>query len=94
MRLKNKLVLSYIVLITLPLTILGFGYYYASKDIMLKLARENVSEIVLKNNQIINERLKIIQDNSLSLMVECELYQIFDRPSPAGECSCWRTIKW
>ncbi|MEI2394063.1 MULTISPECIES: histidine kinase [Paenibacillus] len=84
MRLKNKLVLSYIVLITLPLTILGFGYYYASKDIMLKLARDNVSEIVLKNNQIINERLKIIQDNSLSLMVECELYQIFDEPSPAG----------
>ncbi|MHA6529893.1 cache domain-containing sensor histidine kinase [Paenibacillus sp. BAC0078] len=84
MRLKNKLVLSYIVLITLPLTILGFGYYYASKEIMLKLARDNVSEIVLKNNQIINERLKIIQDDSLSLMVECELYQIFDGRGPAG----------
>lgn len=84
MRLKNKLILSYIVLITLPLTILGFGYYYASKEIMLKLARDNVSEIVLKNNQIINERLKIIQDDSLSLMVECQLYQIFDGSGPAG----------
>ncbi|MBT2288474.1 sensor histidine kinase [Paenibacillus albidus] len=84
MRLKNKLILSYIVLITLPLAILGLAYYYASKNIVLKLARDNVNEIVLKNNQIINERLKIIQDNSLSLMVECELYQIFNGRGPTG----------
>lgn len=82
MRLKSKLIVSYMVLITLPLAILGLGYYYASKDVVLKLARDNVNEIVLKNNQIINERLKIIQDNSLSLMVECELYQIFNGRGP------------
>lgn len=84
MRLKNKLILSYIVLITLPLTTLGAGYYYASKNIMLKLASDNVTEIVQKNNQIIDERLKIIQDDSLSLMVECDLFQIFDDAAPAG----------
>lgn len=83
MRLKNKLILSYIVLITLPLATLGAGSYYASKNIMLKLARDNVTEIVQKNNQIIDERLKIIEDDSLSLMVECDLFQIFDGPAPA-----------
>lgn len=83
MRLKNKLVLSYIVLITLPLATLGTGAFYASKNIMLRLARDNVTEIVHKNNQIIDERLKIIQDDSLSLMVECDLFQIFSGPAPA-----------
>lgn len=83
MRLKNKLIFSYIVLITLPLATLGTGTYYASKNIMLKLARDNVSEIVQKNNQIIDERLKIIQDDSLSLMVECDLFEIFDSAAPA-----------
>ncbi|MFG1732974.1 sensor histidine kinase [Paenibacillus sp. 843] len=82
MRLKNKLIVSYIVLITLPLATLGTGSYYASKNMMLKLARDNVTEIVQKNNQIIDERLKIIEDDSLSLMVECELFQIFNRPAP------------
>ncbi|WP_145949431.1 sensor histidine kinase [Paenibacillus sp. Y412MC10] len=82
MRLKNKLILSYIVLITLPLATLGTGSYYASKNIMLKLARDNVTEIVQKNNQIIDERLKIIEDESLSLMVECDLFQIFDGAPP------------
>lgn len=83
MRLKNKLILSYIILITLPLVTLGTGSFYASKNMMLKLARDNVTEIVQKNNQIIDERLKIIQDNSLSLMVECDLFQIFDDAAPA-----------
>lgn len=83
MRLKNKLILSYIVLITLPLATLGTGAFYASKNIMLKLARDNVTEIVQKNNQLIDERLKIIEDDSLSLMVECDLFQIFDGPAPA-----------
>lgn len=83
MRLKNKLILSYIVLITLPLATLGTGAFYASKNIMLKLARDNVTEIVQKNNQIIDERLKIIEDDSLSLMVECDLFQIFNGPAPA-----------
>jgi two-component system, sensor histidine kinase YesM len=85
MRLKNKLILSYIVLITLPLAILSAGYYYTSKDIMLDLARSNVLEIVKKNNQIIDERLSIVQDNSLSLMVECDLFQIFDGKGPSDE---------
>ncbi|MET3545670.1 two-component system sensor histidine kinase YesM [Paenibacillus favisporus] len=84
MRLKNKLILSYIVLITLPLATLGTGAFYASKNVMLKLARDNVTEIVQKNNQIIDERLKIIEDESLSLMVECDLYQIFDGAAPTG----------
>lgn len=82
MRLKNKLILSYIVLITLPLATLGTGAFYTSKNITLRLARDNVTEIVHKNNQIIDERLKIIQDDSLSLMVECDLFQIFSGPPP------------
>ncbi|WP_018752002.1 sensor histidine kinase [Paenibacillus sanguinis] len=86
MRLTNKLILSYIVLITLPLVTLGAGSFYASKNIMLKLAQDNVTEIVQKNNQIIDERLKIIQDDSLSLMVECDLFEIFDNaPSSSSE---------
>lgn len=84
MKLKNKLILSYIVLITLPLAILGTGYYYTSKDVILKLARDNVLEIVKKNNQIIDERLRIIEDNSLSLMVECELFDIFNGSGPTS----------
>ncbi|WP_313999608.1 sensor histidine kinase [uncultured Paenibacillus sp.] len=91
MKLKNKLILSYIVMITLPLAILGAGYYYASKDIMLELARNNVLEIVQKNNQIIDERLGIIEDSSLSLMVECDLFQIFDGGGPSGDLQLLQT---
>lgn len=93
MKLKNKLILSYIVLITLPLVILSAGYYYASKDILLKLASDNVTEIVQKNNQIIDERLKIIQDNSLSMMVECDLFQIFNGSGPEGDLQLLQTNK-
>lgn len=85
MKLKEKLILSYVILITLPLAILGAGYYYASKEMMLSLARENVLEIVKKNNQIIDERLSEIQSESLYLMVECDVSQIFNGSGPVGD---------
>lgn len=84
MRLQAKLILSYVILITLPLTILGGGFYYASQSMAQSLARDNVLEIVKKNNQIIDERLQKIQENSLSLMVECDLFRIFDGAGPSG----------
>lgn len=78
MRLRSKLIVSYIVLITLPLTILGTVFYIASQEIVQDLSRDNVLEIVKKNNQLIDERLLKLQNDSLSLMVECDLLQILD----------------
>lgn len=91
MRLKTKLILSYIVLITIPLVILGAGYYYASREIMLSLARDNVLEIVKKNNQVIDERLTKVKDNSLSLIVECDLFQIFNRSGTVSDLELLQT---
>jgi Predicted signal transduction protein with a C-terminal ATPase domain len=85
MRLRKKLILSYIVLITLPLAILGTGFYFSSQQTMQKLARDNVLEIVKKNNQLIDERLSKLQSDSLTLMTECDLFQLFNgTPSKDG----------
>ncbi|MZQ85359.1 HAMP domain-containing protein [Paenibacillus sp. 5J-6] len=85
MRLRSKLIISYIVLITLPLAILGTGFYFTSQQTTEKLARDNVLEIVKKNNQLIDERLIKLQNDSLSLMTECDLFQLFNgAPSKDG----------
>lgn len=78
MSFRIKLLLSYIVLISLPLVILGAGFYYASARIIFPTARDNILQIILKSNQILDERLAKTKDDTLMLMVECDLYQIFE----------------
>jgi two-component system sensor histidine kinase YesM len=76
--LKSKLIISYIILITLPISILGIKYYDTSKDVILELARQNALEIVKKNNQIIDEKLSKVQDISLTMIVDCGLFRMFN----------------
>jgi len=80
MQFRGKLLLSYVVLISLPLIILGTGYYYASARIILPSSRNYILQIIQKSNQILDERLAKTKDDTLMLMVECDLYQIFDQP--------------
>lgn len=77
MPLRTKLLLSYIVLITIPIVVLSIGYRYAGAEVILTPARQNVLEIVVKNNQIIDERLARVRDESLMLMVDCSLFEVF-----------------
>lgn len=78
---RGKLLLSYFVLISLPLLILGTGFYYASERIILPSARANTLQIIQKNNQILDERLAKLKDDTLILMVDCDLYRVFDQQS-------------
>lgn len=77
MRFRRRLLLSYIVLIALPLVILGTGFYYATSQIIFPTARDNILQIISKSNQILDERLAKTRDDTLMLMVECDLYQVF-----------------
>lgn len=87
MELRNKLVLSFILLITVPICIIGFRYYTVSKDVVSNIAEKNVFEIVKKNNEIIDTKLAQVQENIFSFTVDKDLYTSFSEIKPEDDYS-------
>ncbi|MFC5469208.1 sensor histidine kinase [Cohnella suwonensis] len=71
---RTKLVLSYIILITIPLSIMGYKYYHSSKNAVSDFARQNIYSIVKQNNQIVDGELGKVADRSLGMIADQELY--------------------
>jgi len=84
MKLRTRLLLGNFILIVLPLVILSTFYYRTGSEAVTKQARENVFEIVKKNNEVLDDRLKRIEYDSQRLVTDKELLDIFNRLDPSN----------
>ncbi|MEX2462069.1 MAG: sensor histidine kinase [Paenibacillaceae bacterium] len=85
MGLRTRLVITYIVLITIPLGIFGIKYYTISSNVVSDIVQKNVYELVKKNNQIIDTQLSQVTENILSFTVDRDLYNIFSTVQPTDD---------
>jgi len=82
-KLRTRLLVSYLLLVALPLALLGGSFYNIGKRAVAKQARENVYEIVKKNNEVLDTKLKQLEYDSVSLFADKELFGIFDGLDPS-----------
>lgn len=73
---RIKLAVSYFLLVSFIILILGLVYYQISASNMLTNVRESLSNVVFNNNQVLDERLANIRDKSDVLPIDKELYQL------------------
>ncbi|WP_094552172.1 sensor histidine kinase [Petroclostridium xylanilyticum] len=74
---KTKLTISYIILIVVPLSILGIGYYNKSSDIILQNARENILNIIKRSNETLNARFILAENSAIFMHIDEDLFEIF-----------------
>lgn len=72
---RLKLFVSYFLLVSFIVIILGFTYYQISASNMLRNVQESIGSVVLNNNQLLDEKLRDIRDKSEVLPIDNELYQ-------------------
>ncbi|WP_219838485.1 sensor histidine kinase [Paenibacillus sp. R14(2021)] len=82
---RSKLLISYALLVLIPISIMGTKYYYASKGFIEKFTRENLYSIVKQNNEIIDAELSKIEDNSLAMIGDPVLYEQYLNANPRDE---------
>ncbi len=85
MTFRSRLLASYIFLIAVPLIVLGTLFYRTSLNAVTEQARKNVYEIVKKNNEIMDTKLRIVDQNSMALFVDKDLFRIFNSLSPGNK---------
>jgi len=82
---RSRILASYMFLIAIPLIVLGIVYYRTSLQVVTEQAQRNVYEIVKKNNAIMDTKLGMIEQNSLALFVDKDLFRIFSNLNPSNE---------
>jgi len=85
MTFRSRLLASYIFLIAVPLIVLGTLFYRTSLNAVTEQARKNVYEIVKKNNEIMDTKLRIVDQNSMALFIDKDLFRIFNSLSPGNK---------
>ncbi len=78
LKLRTKLLVSFGLIIVIPVSVLGLLYFNNSSEVISELARKNALEIVKKNNRIIDTKLSKIEETSLSLVNDNDLFKIFN----------------
>ncbi|MFC4811670.1 sensor histidine kinase [Paenibacillus sp. GCM10023250] len=85
MTFRTRLVLSYLTLIALPLLVLSTLFYRTSLNVVTEQAQKNVFAVVKKNNDVIDTKLGMADQNSRSLFVDKDLFEIFNALRPSKE---------
>ncbi|MFC5649427.1 sensor histidine kinase [Paenibacillus solisilvae] len=85
MTFKARLLMSYMILIALPLLVLSTLFYKTSLKVVTEQAQKNVYAIVQKNNEVIDTKLGVVDQSSRALFVDKDLFQIFSKLSPDKE---------
>ncbi|MBM7568851.1 cache domain-containing sensor histidine kinase [Paenibacillus sacheonensis] len=85
MTFRMRLLLSYLTLIALPLFILSTLFYRTSLNVVTEQAQKNVYAVVQKNNDVIDTKLGIADQNSRALFVDKDLFNIFNKLNPSRE---------
>ncbi|WP_162262836.1 sensor histidine kinase [Paenibacillus sp. Soil787] len=83
--LRTRLIVTFIVLITIPLVIFGVRYYTISKNVISDIVQRNVYELVKKNNEIIDTKLYQVTENILSFTIDKDLYSAFATIKPNND---------
>ncbi|MDF2986208.1 MAG: hypothetical protein K0R50_1718 [Eubacterium sp.] len=78
MKFKTKLIISYIFLLNISVVVFGIQYYSSSLKYTSDLTLKNAYEIIKSKNDILDMKLTKIEDNSLSLIRNSELFEIFN----------------
>lgn len=78
MRLRSRLLISFFILISLPLALLGVLYYRTALDVVTDQAQNNVYKVVQKNNEVLDTRMQQIDQASQALFVDKELFDLFN----------------
>lgn len=81
--LRTRLLVSYLLLILLPLLLLGTLFYRMSLGIVTDQAQDNFYQIVKKNNEIMDVKLRQIDRISSNLFTDKELFGIFNQLDPS-----------
>jgi len=87
---RSRILASYIFLIAIPLIVLGIVYYRTSLQVVTEQAQRNLYEIVKKNNEIMDMKLGMIEQNSLALFVDKDLFRIFNNLDPSNEADIFQ----
>ncbi|GLX67088.1 cache domain-containing sensor histidine kinase [Paenibacillus glycanilyticus] len=87
MTFRKRLLLSYLTLIALPLLVLSTLFYRTSLHVVTEQAQQNVYDVVMKNNDVIDTKLGIADQNSRALFVDKDLFQIFNNLNPSDEAA-------
>jgi two-component system sensor histidine kinase YesM len=82
MKFRTKLILFFVLLISLPSIVNAYINYNASSEIIVRNARESILEIVKKNNEISDIVFKNIEERTVALISDPDLFRLFDRPRP------------
>lgn len=75
MGIRSRLILMYILLLSVPLCVLSIRYYISTRDMINDIVRKNVQEIVKKNNEVLDSTLKRIKDSCWNLMSDREFIE-------------------
>ncbi|MBT2760318.1 sensor histidine kinase [Paenibacillus sp. ISL-20] len=84
MRFRYRLLVSYLVLIALPLLVLSLIYYRTSLHMVTDQAQQNVYEIVKKSNEVMDTKLRKVEQGTLALFVDKDLFRIFNKLDPSN----------
>jgi two-component system sensor histidine kinase YesM len=85
MKLRDRLLVTYLLLISLPLALLGVIYYRSSLELLTEQAQDSAYQIVRKNNDVLDTRFAQIEAASRSLFVDKEMFDIFAAADPASD---------
>jgi two-component system, sensor histidine kinase YesM len=79
LNLMRKLVLSYFLLVAIPLLILGLGFFNVSSNIIASNAQTQIRKIVQGINENIDFKLSVLEEKTLLINIDKELFDIFSR---------------
>lgn len=85
MKFKTRLIFFFVLLISLPSLINGYINYKASSDIIVRNARDSIQEIVKKNNEISDIVHRNIEERTIDILSDPDLFRLFDRPRPTSD---------
>lgn len=85
MTFKARLLLSYLIIIALPLLVLSTLFYRTSLHVVTEQAQKNVYAVVKKNNDVIDTKLGVADQNSRALFVDKDLFRIFNDLDPSAD---------
>lgn len=83
--LRMRLLIIFILLISIPMLVFGVRFYLLSKEVMEENAQKNAYQIVKKNNEIIDTKLGQINEKILSFIGDEAIYATFADIRPVSD---------
>lgn len=85
MKLRTKLIVCFVLLISIPSVTNAYINYKTSSDIIVSNAKDSILEIVKKKTEISDLMLNNIEARTIDLISDPDLFTLFDRKQPQSE---------